>query len=960
MMWRFVLLSILATTIGDPIKDEAAATPARLMRTETPSSFVEAHITAHKAQAASSIVDAGASFVSGEVDDQWRSDDKKDEGVPFSTAKEPGCNSTNVTVTLPIYTSFLKLGCNASTIPGVEVQPYNNVYCHRRRTISSNDPSDADCLYNSSLNLPCTNPLSATFPPPTYPSVPAECGLDSNRRRTIDADMWSLKTDANGTLLTGCPTWEDVECSHRRRDNRRRQPPGVTPDTIIGVKRNGNGLDLINTSSPHVFTVGLYQEANGRIYTVGEAIFNNRHWTPDNAIIMRHCPGCAAAYQTIYYRRLTNLSHFNLFSVVACGWNTTTFPNVHGTDFALFSSLQEALNNNNRWAVCPTTGLLPLQGFPGNCYPDDTVPLVAGQWNSVLAPGTSCASTKVPVAQAAVNVPNMPGVFTNQPQTEVFFYILENSASVLLRKPQEPTSNGMVAWFKSENADTVWVSSVNTAGFFVAVPPPSPTGTVQYTNVPGPKWDNRGNGRPGTSSTGGHASFTSFVRYLQGTAAQGYDFGMILSRQATVCSISRYAGNRTGRVLSGGDNNWFHGHWRGMAGFAYHDTWKTSSMSPGQSASTWIRPQANIQPQTWTAANNPSQKGSQNWAVLCAAGAAGQPTHSQGVSINYGGCCGVQEASDWAVMEVMAWNRILTDAEMFAAVQYLQWKLDNGTPQTSDGPSIGNLHGPALPTSGLNAWFQSSCLDPAGRGEWVSSINGFIGKGTNVNVVSNALPIGDPALSISAMSGSISSSYDFGPVLGPLYTVCSATRYTGVQNQGKILTSTNGDVFGHWQRRAGVARYNEVWRTDNRHRNQGSTRWMLMCGSNGGGSVLEGVMDVSINNKRTVPVYPNITQNWKPDDWKNQTMLDYYNYSLDAWYETVDQHLIINKPNATSWDVSDWMVMEVAVWNRQLSSVEMTNVIKKFQFNLATGTAFSDGQCMHGQFNLVQDNDGEF
>ena len=48
------------------------------------------------------------------------------------------------------------------------------------------------------------------------------------------------------------------------------------------------------------------------------------------------------------------------------------------------------------------------------------------------------------------------------------------------------------------------------------------------------------------------------------------------------------------------------------------------------------------------------------------------------LTVNQGGCCAARETSDWAIAEVVAWDRELSCAELKAAEHYLLHRLTVG------------------------------------------------------------------------------------------------------------------------------------------------------------------------------------------------------------------------------------------------------------------------------------------
>ena len=205
--------------------------------------------------------------------------------------------------------------------------------------------------------------------------------------------------------------------------------------------------------------------------------------------------------------------------------------------------------------------------------------------------------------------------------------------------PQE----GLFAWFKSSelgetgNGGSKWVSTV---GDFTAQPT---SGTVQTV-----------------TSTGHGASAP--VRAVKGGTSSKYTFGKILADKYTICSLTRYTGSNKLRILTGGRTNWLHGHHGNKAGVAHYDGW----LGKVENRVTPI----------------------DDWVVLCGhsqalflrgkkvATRSDQIAGNQAVVIHAGP--NFREKSDWAVAEVITWDRALSDKEMEDASAYLQKILDDG------------------------------------------------------------------------------------------------------------------------------------------------------------------------------------------------------------------------------------------------------------------------------------------
>ncbi|CAE7543597.1 unnamed protein product [Symbiodinium sp. CCMP2592] len=214
------------------------------------------------------------------------------------------------------------------------------------------------------------------------------------------------------------------------------------------------------------------------------------------------------------------------------------------------------------------------------------------------------------------------------------------------KKPSapQPTKDGMFAWFKSEDASTSnWKSKVgNFKGF----------GT--------------GNGMK-IETEEGHGAKKK-VKFLKGSNADIFDFDAILPKDYTICSVSRYTGGHKNRILQAGKPlNWLHGHWAGNTGVTYYQEWNTQSSR---------------------------HHGSEDWVVLCGTNNK-QVYDGRDPSKNIAGSVGKafaqveklyvnrghHEYSDFGVMEIITYKKQLTEKEIQATIEYLKWKLENGTPE---------------------------------------------------------------------------------------------------------------------------------------------------------------------------------------------------------------------------------------------------------------------------------------
>lgn len=212
---------------------------------------------------------------------------------------------------------------------------------------------------------------------------------------------------------------------------------------------------------------------------------------------------------------------------------------------------------------------------------------------------------------------------------------------------QPAAQSAMVAWFKSENANRVWPSSVGTWQGRVT------KGTTDvkveqkhkdyFGRTPGPKWT-----------------------YLAGSTVCGYDFGEIMTPDFTICSVTRYLNKfNQARILSNFHPNFLHGHHHKRVGLAHYSTWVTAHPHPPEVGDTeWVVMCGNREGLVMSGLDR-TNKGKH----------PGVKYHKNfNLYINEG----LNEVSDWGVMEVITWNRPLTEEDMWMSMVYLLWKVHIG------------------------------------------------------------------------------------------------------------------------------------------------------------------------------------------------------------------------------------------------------------------------------------------
>jgi hypothetical protein len=166
------------------------------------------------------------------------------------------------------------------------------------------------------------------------------------------------------------------------------------------------------------------------------------------------------------------------------------------------------------------------------------------------------------------------------------------------------------------------------------------------------------------------------VGYIAGDLDRGIDLGGVIQTQFTICSVTRYTSTvaeTQARILDGKTINWLHGHHGGHAGVAFYENWAVAS----------IDNKLTLDGQETT-----------DWVVLCGSNDADAPvlldltagpTDISPASSAYMGGTGIginrpgaSEPSDWALAELMTWDRHLSESEMTDAIEYLAERLENG------------------------------------------------------------------------------------------------------------------------------------------------------------------------------------------------------------------------------------------------------------------------------------------
>ena len=86
---------------------------------------------------------------------------------------------------------------------------------------------------------------------------------------------------------------------------------------------------------------------------------------------MRECETCTETHKQIFYRRLTNITSFDVYSNLKLWLSDNN--NMSAGDFILTSTLQDAIQIQNIWQFCNYDDTLNQVGAFRDCGPDDPV-----------------------------------------------------------------------------------------------------------------------------------------------------------------------------------------------------------------------------------------------------------------------------------------------------------------------------------------------------------------------------------------------------------------------------------------------------------------------------------------------------------------------------------------------------------------------------------------------------------
>jgi hypothetical protein len=161
-------------------------------------------------------------------------------------------------------------------------------------------------------------------------------------------------------------------------------------ETIVGHNKCNDAIadvlfekGYINEAPQHKGWTQLY----GRGSMISTKVQNEK-WENIRkfSLVRRVCQSCSrATHKDIVYKRITGKGEIDFKNLFLSNWFSNPFgdgKNFRGSDFDLFSSVENALNNLNPWTFCNYND--PGIGFPRDCGPTGFVP---HEWNSMRRGG---------------------------------------------------------------------------------------------------------------------------------------------------------------------------------------------------------------------------------------------------------------------------------------------------------------------------------------------------------------------------------------------------------------------------------------------------------------------------------------------------------------------------------------------------------------------------------------------
>lgn len=238
-----------------------------------------------------------------------------------------------------------------------------------------------------------------------------------------------------------------------------------------------------------------------------------------------------------------------------------------------------------------------------------------------------------------------------------------------------------------DDATTAAATFNISSGSGATLPAINPLAVLAVTNglvayYDGPSWngtlktwlDKSGNGNnTSPSDVRGTITYDSANGFLYGGTGDGLRLPALgTTANYTVIHLAKYNNGVKQRIFQGVTNNWASGFYAGKAGVAYHNGYITAP--------------TDLYGYNWVISSD-QRSLYRAHSIDFTAGTPGTPGYPDRIGLNSGA---TTEYSDWAVAEVIVYNRILSAAEMLSVENYLRVKYPSLTIQidTTTGASF--------------------------------------------------------------------------------------------------------------------------------------------------------------------------------------------------------------------------------------------------------------------------------
>lgn len=288
------------------------------------------------------------------------------------------------------------------------------------------------------------------------------------------------------------------------------------------------------------------------------------------------------------------------------------------------------------------------------------------------------------------------------------------------------------------------------------------------------------------------ANFLKWQSVVVGSTTTAIAFpATVLPASYTLCHVARFTSSaRAGIFSSSTERGWFSGFYQGAVASSLY--LGSASSNPGGTANNGWQLICE-QPMMLRAS------GIQLWGQVGAAAAGARPV-PMGINAN------PSAVSDFAVAAVVAYNRLLSTAEVLQLEEYLA---------SSYGLVLSRVRTPPV-TRNLLAWYSGLGANTA-SGAWCPAIASLGASGANPCASMSGTSTVQTGSDEPLVQGSAASSVAFpAGVLPPVYTLFHVARYSGATRR-RVFCSTNGVLFhsGFWGAMAGTAhRPTTSWITD--------------------------------------------------------------------------------------------------------------------------------------------------